>query len=281
MPVLDVDGTSVRYTDAGRGPPVVLLHSGGSTGAQWRQTGKYLEGHWRLLSLNFHGMGGTGSWTGPEALTHDDEGVLVAGLAAMLGEPIHLVGHSYGGAVALRVAVTGGAPIRSLTLVEPMAMPLLAEAGEAAVLAEYDELRDRYLEAAEAGHEAAALEPYVDYWNGVGSWRAMPGEARAKLCERTAQLCAAFRANSSSRTSLADCRALTCPTLILCGGQTRPPAERVTEILAREIPGARRAVIPGAGHMSPLTHPAEVAAAIAGHMERTTAGEGADDAGSR
>ena len=110
------------------------------------------------------------------------------------------------------------------------------------------------------------LWPYVDYWNGAGSWRAMPSEVRAKLCGRAAQLCAAFHANSSSLTTLADCRALACPTLIICGGETRPPARRISEILAHEIPGARRTVIAGAGHMSPLTHSAEVAAAIADHL---------------
>lgn len=276
MPTLDVDGTKVHYTDVGGGEPIVFLHSGGSTGAQWRQAGKHLEDGWRLLALNFFGMGGTGAWPGPGALTHDDECVLVAALAAEVGEPIHLVGHSYGGAVALRVAVTRAAPMRSLTLVEPMAMPLLGEAGETGVFAEYNELRDRYLDAADAGRAEEALEPYVDYWNGEGSWSAMPSEARAKLCGRATQLCAAFRANSSNPTTLADCRALSCPTLILCGGETRPPAERVTEILAGEIPGARRTVIPGAGHMSPLTHASEVATAMAEHLEHASAGANVD-----
>ena len=271
MPTLDADGTSVYYTDVGQGAPVVFLHSGGNTGAQWRQTSKHLENRWRLLAPNFHGMSGTGAWPGPDRLTHDDEGVLVAALAAEVDEPVHLVGHSYGGAVALRLAVTNAAPIRSLTLVEPMAMPLLGEAGETEVLAQYNALRDRYLEAAEAGRAGEAMEPYVDYWNGAGSWRAMPSETQTKLCGRAAQLCAAFYANSSSATTLADCRALRCPTLIVCGGETRPPARRISEILAREIPGARRTVIAGAGHMSPLTHSAEVAAAIADHLERTPA----------
>lgn len=269
MPTLDAEGTSLYYTDVGRGTPVVFLHSGGNTGAQWRPAIKCLENRWRFLALNFYGMGGTGAWPGPGALTHDDEGLLVAALAVSLDQPVNLVGHSYGGAVALRLAVTNGAPIRSLTLVEPMAMPLLDEAGESEVLAEYNALRDRYLKAAEAGRAGEALEPYVDYWNGAGSWRAMSDEVRAKLCGRAAQLCDAFYANSSSLTTLADCRALTCPTLIICGEDTRPPARRISEILAREIPGARRTVIPGAGHMSPLTHSAEVAAAIADHLNAT------------
>ncbi len=275
MPTLDADGTSLYYTDVGRGAPVVFLHSGGNTGAQWRPTIKCLENRWRLLAPNFHGMSETGVWPGPGRLTHDDEGVLVAALAASLGESIHLVGHSYGGAVALRVAVTNGAPIRSLTLVEPMAIPLLDEAGESEILAEYNALRDRYLRAAEAGRAEEAMDPYVDYWNGAGSWRAMPNEVRKKLCGRAAQLCAAFYANSSSLTTLADCRALTCPTLIICGEETRPPARRISEILASEIPGARRTVIPGAGHMSPLTHAAEVAAAIADHLNASVGGTAA------
>ena len=61
-----------------------------------------------------------------------------------------------------------------------MAMPLLDQAGESEVLAEYNALRDAYLEAAEAGRHAEGMEPDVDYWNGEGSWRAMPRSSRTQ-----------------------------------------------------------------------------------------------------
>ncbi len=267
MPTLDANGTTVHYGDVGTGDPIVCLHSGGSSGAQWRRMAGHLDHQWRVLSIDHYGMGGTSAWPGPAALTHDDEGELVAELIAAIGQPAHLVGHSYGGAVALRMAVTKRAALASLTLIEPMAMPLLEQAGETAAMAEYNALRDRFLDGAEKGREEEALEPYVDYWNGAGTWAGMADDARTKLIARAGLLCGAFRANSSNPTTLDDCRGLSCPVLIVCGGRTRPPAERVTEVLADVIPGARRVVIPGAGHMSPLSHAADVAAAIAGHLE--------------
>ncbi len=52
------------------------------------------------------------------------------------------------------------------------------------------------------------------------------------------------------------------PTLVVCGGGTTAPERRVTEILCDEIPECRYEVIPDAEHMSPLTHPDEVARLI-------------------
>ena len=266
MPTLDVDGTTVHYGDVGKGDPIVCLHSGGSTGAQWRRMAGYLDQQWRVLTIDFYGMGKTDPWPGPADLTHDDECDLVAALIAAAGEPAHLVGHSYGGAVALRMAVTKRAALASLTLIEPMAMPLLDQAGESEAASEYEALRVRFLDGAENGREAEALEPYVDYWNGAGTWANLADDARAKLAGRADLLCAAFRANASDPTTLDECRGLTCPVLIVCGERTRPPAKRVTEVLAGIIPSARRVVIPGAGHMSPVSHAADVAAAVAGHL---------------
>ena len=75
-----------------------------------------------------------------------------------------------------------------------------------------------------------------------------------------------FQVNSKNPTRLEDCRRLGLPTLLIRGKKTVALEARMSEILARNIPGARLEVIQAAGHMSPQTHPAEVGAAIKAHL---------------
>ena len=63
------------------------------------------------------------------------------------------------------------------------------------------------------------------------------------------------------------------PVTVVCGEKTTAPDKRVTELLRENLPNARYVLIPGAEHMSPLTHPAEVAAIIKLHLERIENGE--------
>ena len=58
MPTFRYDGATIHYGDSGSGDPLLLLHSGGSSGAQWRKVGEYLTGR-RLLTPDFYGYSGT------------------------------------------------------------------------------------------------------------------------------------------------------------------------------------------------------------------------------
>jgi pimeloyl-ACP methyl ester carboxylesterase len=70
----------------------------------------------------------------------------------------------------------------------------------------------------------------------------------------------------SNPTTIAALRPPPAPTLVLCGGNTTAPERRMCEIVAAAAPRAALAVLPGAGHMSPMTHPKEAAARIAAHI---------------
>ena len=94
----------VAWTDAGSGQPVVLLHASASSSAQWQGLTRALESRFRVLVPDLHGHGGSVPWRGPGPLTLADEAAIVTALADRVGEPVHLVVHSYGAAVALRFA---------------------------------------------------------------------------------------------------------------------------------------------------------------------------------
>ncbi|MBC8092395.1 MAG: alpha/beta fold hydrolase, partial [Pseudonocardia sp.] len=82
-------------------PTVVLLHSSVSGSRQWRKLVADLEPRFRVLALDLLGYGSTPAWSGdrPQRLT--DQAALVHAALAGVDGPVGLVGHSFGGAVAM------------------------------------------------------------------------------------------------------------------------------------------------------------------------------------
>jgi pimeloyl-ACP methyl ester carboxylesterase len=119
-------GRRVAYLDQGAGVPLVFLHAGGSSSKQWAKTASFLSDGFRIIAPDLWGFGGTDAWPGTTALTHDDQAHLVVSVIEDAGVgAAHLVGHSYGGATALRLAVGQRDRVKTLTLIEPIVTPLL------------------------------------------------------------------------------------------------------------------------------------------------------------
>jgi pimeloyl-ACP methyl ester carboxylesterase len=187
---------------------------------------------------------------------------------------VHLVGHSYGGGIALRIARKRPDLVRSLTLVEPSCFHLLrgGHALDRALFGEIARLADDVKDAVASGDYWRGMGRFVDYWNGPGAWQEMPHETKMKLSQRLSKVVLDFRALFEEPANLAAYAALTMPTLILCGERSPGPSRRIVDMLVSAMPRARLAPIAGAGHMSPMTHPDPVNAAIAGHLRHRATG---------
>jgi pimeloyl-ACP methyl ester carboxylesterase len=191
---------------------------------------------------------------------------------------VHLVGHSYGALLALHLARRLGPLARSAWLYEPVLFGALArhrDRVEPAVAGEIARLFDHPWFAREPsrGGSPEWLEYFIDFWNGPGTWAAMPPPARA------VQLALGWKMACEVRACVADterfeAHALDLP-LTLAHGEGVPRAgAAMTRALAEVNPDATLEAIAGAGHMGPLSHPARVAPSIARHFERlpTTSG---------
>ncbi len=267
MSTLRFGQLTAHFTQSGSGPDLILLHAGGSSGAQWRKVGALLDTQYRLTVPDFIGFGKTDTWPGPGDLSHDDQALLIASLIAdTCSAPVHIVGHSYGGAVAVRLALAHPELLDRLVLIEPVLTPLLNLDGREDIFEEYRLMAQSFMEYGRAGNDEAAWRGFIDYRNGKGVWAALPDKAREKFRGGTRQAIDAFISNLANRTTLQDCRTIEIPTLILCGEKTTEPDRQVTEILRREMPRNDYRVIGGAEHMSPLTHPDAVASLILSHV---------------
>src|SRR4051794_24847122 len=110
---------------AGTGNPVLLLHSSASSSAMWLPLIDMLKAHFRVLAPDLIGYGRTDPWPLPRDITPADELRLIEPLVRNEPTGVHVVGHSFGGVIALHLALAGRVAIRSLTLIEPVAFFIL------------------------------------------------------------------------------------------------------------------------------------------------------------
>lgn len=271
MPAIDVKGFRLAYRETGAGEPVLLLHSSASTAAQWRALSAQLSKRFHVLIPDLHGYGATDPWPGRAPLTLADEAALIGILVERAGAPVHVVGHSYGGAVALQLALQRPDRLRTLTVIEPVAFHLLRDGdrSDRALFEEIETLADAVAEGVLKGDAWRAMQYFVDYWNGAGTWAALSEERRDGLGRSATAVVLNFAAIFAEPTPLEAYRGLPLPTLLLCGERTPAPTARITALLAATLPDARIRLIGGAGHMLPLTHRTSVNAAVADHLGGT------------
>jgi pimeloyl-ACP methyl ester carboxylesterase len=266
MPLLSVRDRVVHVRDVGAGEPVLLVHASSSSSAQWRMLQTDLASHFRTLAVDLLGYGATSAWDPACELTSNDELHLLEAVYAEAGEPIHLVGHSYGGLNALKLALSGRVRPRSLTLIEPIAFWLLRLAGERTLYGEIRGVADSFVAAYRRGDVEGAVAPYIDYWNGPGAWLAMSDAVRDAVRATAGKTSREWAPAFETDIPLPELGALAVPTLVMHGSRTNSTTRRICELIAYAVPGARSAEIPGGAHMCPLTHAPAVNRVIAAHI---------------
>ncbi|MEQ8601810.1 MAG: alpha/beta fold hydrolase [Marivibrio sp.] len=250
--------------------PVLALHCSGAGPKQWRGLASRLGLERPFLGPSLFGAPGGPVWEGARAFTLAEEAAPLLRLIDEVGRPVHLVGHSYGGGVALHLALARPNRVASLSLYEPSAFHLLKMLGAAGVgpFAEIAGIARAVAGRLAIGDRAAAMEIFVDYWGGSGDWASLPMEKRTGLLAWASKAALDFHAlfeEPSRPDALKACRI---PSFILRGATSPEPSRVVAEQLAAMLPAARLSVVEGAGHMGPFTHRETVETAIVAHIER-------------
>jgi pimeloyl-ACP methyl ester carboxylesterase len=248
---------NVDFVEAGSaGPVVVLVHSSVSGARQWRRLMDDLKDRFRVRAVNLFGYGKTPPWPAHATQSLDDQARLVeAVLPADAGE-VHLVGHSFGGSVAMKAAARLAGRVAKLVLLEANPYSLLAQFGRTDAFAEAMELRNYIKKFGALGEWATAAEKFADYWGGAATWRAMTPERRAAFTQALRPNYFEWDAVMNEATSVEQWSALLPrATLLVCDPATTRPIRETAAILRRACPGWTYQEVPGGGHMAPLTRP--------------------------
>lgn len=267
MASIQVGGINVQYFAVGAGEPIVLLHCTGGSGRQWTGLAETLREDFQIIAPDLCGYGATTHWPGCGTFNLGVEANLVGALIRQLKKPAHIVGHSFGGAVALQLALRYPEHLNSLTLIEPAAFHLLRDGDDEdeRALRQISEIATAIANAVNCGDYVGAMRRFVDYWSGQGSWDALPNAQRNALAARINKVTLDFWATLNDRTRLDDLSDLEVPTLIVSGGHSPFPTRRICFHLARTLPDVNQRMIDEGGHMLPSSHFREIAPLIRFH----------------
>lgn len=238
---------------------IVLLHGSANGSHSWGPVERTLVSRGAMVVAP--DMLGYGHAHPPSEVWNLDEETehLKRSLEPVHGEPIHLVAHSLGATFGLYLLRALGPRVARMTLIDPVVVSVLRHTGEDDGYAEMEEQYQRFMGL--LPDPAAAARAFVEHWSGTGSWERIGDKARAAITALVPKMRLEMIAARSDTTKLQDLVESPPPTAILVGERTRIAPRATARQLARAF-NAATTVVPGAGHMIPLTHPAAVVAAI-------------------
>ena len=270
--MIDDPRGAIDYDEyGGTGPTVVLLAGSCSTGAAWRPMIEAWGGRFRCVTTSLLGYGGTAErrHACDPSIAHEAEAVeAVIGRA---GERVHLVGHSFGGLVAVAVALRRKAPLAGLVVLEAPAMELLKDRGDEEHYQVFRAMSDAYA-AAFRGGDSEAVAAMIDFYGGAGTYASWPPRVRAYAAATTAVNLLDWQSAYGFPLTADGLATVDVATLVLWGGASHPAPQRANALLGRCIPGAATAAIDGAAHFMIATHAHAAARIVGGHIEGVAGG---------
>ena len=268
MKSIAINGTARFFDEEGEGPAVILIHGSLSSSRQWRKLMERLRDRFRVLAPDLYAGAPAGAEprVGDFSFAEDCAFVqhLIDGggdgggdLAHVVG---HLVGHSWGGVIAAKAAFGRRDKLASLTLIEPSCFHLLDKSG--VEYAEITGVRDRQRALIAQSDVMGAARLFVEYWMGPSAWTDMPRRRQEVIVAAIPRLHQDWLGTLDMNTTLDDYRAFNVRTLLMRARDTRRPSSRIVDMIGAALPHAAKAEIESGGHMSPLTNPEPVNAAI-------------------
>jgi len=248
----------VGWLAAGPGTPVVLLHSSMSSKGQWSELIERMRDRHRLIAIDLYGYGETPLPQPADGFALNDEVRLVESVLASALQPderFHLVGHSYGGVVAMQLAQARLQRVSSLSLFEPIPFHLLPDRDPA--VAELRSMRCHIETNVGNDDVCSGAACFIDYWSGRGAFAQMSEGRQLTMCRLLPKAVLEFQAVAEEALRGDAYRRIVAPTCLIAGRWSPRPAHTAMAVLAALLPHAQQHQV-AAGHMAPVTHPALV-----------------------
>lgn len=255
-------GFPTYWTTFGQGPRAALMihctlgHSGA-----WGGMARKLSGALSMTAFDFPGHGRSGAWRDEYG---DIQDVSARIAAELLDGPADIIGHSFGGTIALRLAVERPDLVRSLTLIEPIFLAVL-EADNPDMARDHEALMEPMTTALAARDYETAAREFIEVWGTGRAWADLSEEQRGYMVERMYVVAAeepSVHRDNGGMLAQGVLARIKVPVLLIEGSASPEVIGTINQGLARRMPQAERAVIAGAGHMVPITHADQVATEV-------------------
>ncbi|HEX9718230.1 MAG TPA: alpha/beta hydrolase [Ramlibacter sp.] len=259
MPTGAINGVQLYWELSGDGgEPAILVHGSWGDHLNWAQVVPALSTSLQVATYDRRGHSRSERLPGQGSIHHD-----VADLAALIehlfGGPAHVIGNSFGAAIALNLALQRPDMLRSLVVHEPPLFSLLE--GDPAVqpaLAAVNERAAAVVALLQAGQFEAGARQFVETIAfGPGAWDQLPQATRDIFVFNAATWLDEQQEPGWMTLDLKRLSAFSAPALLSFGGQSPPFFPLVVKRIAQALPRARQNVFQQAGHVPHLSHPAE------------------------
>jgi pimeloyl-ACP methyl ester carboxylesterase len=216
--MIDEPRGCIDYGECGTGPTIVLVPGSCSTGAAWRPVIATWNGQFRCVTTSLLGYGGTVErrTTGDPDISHEAE--MLEAVVRRADSRVHLVGHSFGGLVALAVALRKRVRLASLVILEAPWPEILRDRGEHEHYRAFRQMTKAYFAAVDGGN-AEAIAAMIDFYGGAGTYASWPPRVRAYAVETTSVNILDWASAYGFALSAASLAAVQIPALVIRGGR--------------------------------------------------------------
>ena len=239
----------------GQGPPALIIHCSLARHEMLLPLARMLP--YRVTLFDLPGHGRSPDWDGVA-----DYHRLTTSIAAKLAAPAsHLIGHSFGATVALRLAIERADLLARLTLIEPVFFAAARDEPEyPAHIAGFAQ----FVAAMARGDRTGAARVFTDTW-GAGGWDQHSAATQAGIVRRIHLIEAtvpAIEHDNAGMLKPGRIAGIVVPVTLIQGANSPPIIAAIHRVLAGLLPQSRLVTSPGAGHMVPVTHPQETFKAL-------------------
>jgi len=244
---------------SGQGTAIVLLHSSLSSSRQWKLLVNLLEKTHTVINIDILGYGRAPAVIDEKSydLNVELNRIKKALSTLIANQKFHLVGHSCGGALALKLAVEKSDQVLSLSLFEPVAFHLLAKGSPERIVS--DDFAAEVLKAKDS-YQAAAI--FTNFWNKEGFYKSLPVKMQALMAADIPKVNLDFKGLMAESYGFTEVKSITCPTLLMFGEQSPSLSRFLVEKLKIELSHAQIESF-DCGHMGPVSHSDDIHPVIA------------------
>ncbi|MCL9774924.1 alpha/beta fold hydrolase [Vibrio methylphosphonaticus] len=247
------------YETYGVGRPIVMIHGSYATTSTWKRMLTTIPSGYRCILIKLPGHCGTPDPTDfGQAMVETELSIIEAIIEKECDEPIHLIGHSYGGVVALALALKGPVKLSQLSLLEPVATWVLELENDQVMLTVIEEFLKDYRLSVEK-KQSDACGKVIDFWSANSEFSQFPSEVKQKMATLVSNNLRHWDICTTVPAAAYNLASMTVPTDILVGGLSNNAAHAIAAHLNALLPNARYCEVPGARHSLVVTHATECA----------------------
>ena len=270
---VEINGVRLEYIEQGSGEPIVFVHGAPHDLRAWEPVREEVAKKYRFIAYTQRYFG-TEPWPDEgknfSIATHaDDLGKFITSLNA---GPVHLVGWSHGGLVAVTSALSDPSLVRSLILYEATVISVLPAESPEGKIAREDraKMTGPFVAAAKAGDfvKAAKLVQEAVYQLRPGEFDSLPEDWQTVLLDNARVVPLLLAAPPPPAITCDMLKDFTRPTLVMRGEKTLAFYALISEAITKCVPGAQQVILQNVNHDGPVRDPSAFSAAVFEFLSR-------------